>query len=92
MANPPTFFEEGKKVKFGRIGRTLEYEDAEGVLEFTFDIGSHDKAFELGRGAILKGKVVHSPRVASAFECVKRFLESCGYEVEPYPSSATERK
>jgi hypothetical protein len=76
------YIEGEKKVRFGRIGRTLEYEDADGALLFTFDLGSHDKALELGRGAIQDGKVVHSSWVSLARDCAKRFLESCGYEVQ----------
>jgi hypothetical protein len=88
MANRTELAEDGKRIMFGRVARTLEYNDSDGTLFFTFDLGSHEKALELGRNAIQNNKAMRSPRIDAAFEFAKRYLESCGFDVEPYPAVA----
>jgi len=69
-------------VKFGRIARTLEYEDSHERIIFTFD-GSpkSPKWLTLEHHA---SKTPRGPRYGIAFERTKRYLESCGYQVEIY--------
>ena len=67
-------------VKFGRIARTLEYDDAHGQIVFTFDIGSKGK-----KSLVLEHyppAMARSPRYDMAFDRSKQFLESCGYVVQ----------
>jgi hypothetical protein len=78
-------------VKFGKYARTLEYEDAEGCIRFTFDAGSKfDFKNPSGAGKdslCLEHHGSSTPRTARyvlAFERTKQFLESCGYDVEIY--------
>jgi hypothetical protein len=78
-------------VKFGKIARTLEYDDAEGHILFTFDMGSKfDFKNPNGPGKnslCLEHHAPSTPRssqYAVAFERTKQYLESCGYEVEIY--------
>jgi hypothetical protein len=69
-------------VKFGRIARTILYQDSEGELTFTLDSSPN------GRHSIT---LEHHPLVARkddrydiAFERAKQHLESCGFQVETY--------
>jgi hypothetical protein len=67
-------------VKFGRAARTLEYEDHHLQLIFTFDLGSGG-----GKSLCLEHWSPHNQRVPQyglAFNRVKQYLESCGYQVE----------
>jgi hypothetical protein len=73
-------------VKFGKIARTLDYNDPEGHLVFTFDRGpGGDKSICLEHHAPRKQSV---PRYSIAFERAKEFLESCDYQVEIHGSVA----
>ena len=86
-SEPPKDF----AVKFGKYGRTVEYDDAEDHIVFTFDLGSKfDFKNPNGPGKnslCLEHHAPSNPRSARyvvAFERTKQFLESCGYEVEIY--------
>ena len=73
-------------VRFGKIARTLEYEDSEGRIGFGFD-GSPkgQKHLVLEHGATagdFKTVIPRGARYDLAFERVRQYLVSCGYEVE----------
>jgi len=79
------------KVSFGRIGRTLCYEDKEGALLFCFEAApSTDPAKKkwtifLGNRALSgdgKEMIPASARIETAFVRAKNYLITCGYEVE----------
>ena len=78
-------------VKFGKVARTLDYDDPEEHILFTFDLGSKfDFKNPTGPGKNSLCLEHHapstsrSPQYALAFERTKQYLESCGYEVEIY--------
>jgi hypothetical protein len=72
--------------KFGKVARTLEYEDPQGHLVFTFDLGSGgDKSLCLEHFTPQSQRV---PRYRVAFERAKEYLESCGYQVEIFGAFA----
>src|ERR1700735_3577789 len=73
-------------VKFGKTARTLEYNDPEGHLTFTFDQGSRDKSLCLEH---FPARKQIAPRYGIAFERAKEFLQSKGYKVEMYGDFAT---
>ena len=78
-------------MKFGEIARTLEYDDADDHMLFTFDMGSKfdfKNPNGLDKNSLClehhAPSTPRSPRYAIAFGRTKQFLESCGYEVEIY--------
>jgi hypothetical protein len=74
-------------VRFGKIARTIEYDDAQGHLGFAVDRGAGGgKSLVLEHYEPRKQTV---PRYAIAFERTKRFLESRGYQVEVYGTLAS---
>jgi hypothetical protein len=75
-------------VAFGKEARAFEYQDPEGHITFTFDIGSK---FELGHKNSIclehhGPHTVRTPRYHLDFERTKRYLQSCGYDVEIWGS------
>jgi hypothetical protein len=69
-------------VRFGKHARTLNYDDPHDHFLFTFDIGSKgNKSLCLEHHA---PQAPRRPRYGIAFERTKKYLESCGYEVEIY--------
>jgi hypothetical protein len=75
-------------VKFGKIARTIDYDDAAGHILFTLDAGSK---FDFknpsgpGKNSLCLGHnspQKRGPNYGIAFERVKQHLESLGYEVE----------
>jgi len=69
-------------VKFGKYARTLEYDDHQVHILFTFDLGSKgNKSLCLEYHA---PQTPRGPRYDVAFDRTKQYLESCGYEVEIY--------
>ncbi len=69
-------------VRFGKYARTLDYDDPHGHILFTFDIGSKgNKSLCLEHHA---PQTSRSQQYGIAFERTKKYLESCGYEVEVY--------
>ena len=77
MSSPNDF-----AVRFGKIARTLEYDDAHGRIVFTFDLGSQGN-----KSLCLEHHAPKTPRAQQydlAFERTKQFLESHGYQVETY--------
>lgn len=71
-------------VKFGRYARTLDYQDGQGHITFTFDVSPKgNKCFYLETGGA-KQRALIGTRFDAAVERAKKFLESCGYEVEIY--------
>lgn len=69
-------------VRFGKCARTIDYVDQYGHILFTFDIGSKGK-----KSLCLEHhapQAPRSPQYGVAFERTKKYLESCGYEVETY--------
>ena len=73
-------------VRFGKIARTLEYDDSEGRIVFAFD-GSPKgpKHVVLEHGATagdFKTEIPRGARFDLAFERARQYLLSCGYEVE----------
>ena len=77
-SEPPKDF----TVKFGKYARTLEYDDPQERILFTFDVGSKgNKSLCLEHHA---PQMPRSPRYDIAFDRAKQYLESCGYEVEIY--------
>ena len=85
------------KVSFGRIGRTLVYEDEAGILLFTFDCSPAEKPSErewnlhlskkalvdVGGNFVLNNgsSEVELDRLATALERVRQYASSCGYIV-----------
>jgi hypothetical protein len=75
-------------VKFGRTARTLNYEDAQGHITFTFDLAA-DGSLVLETGGD-KQRVIIGPRFDVAVNRAKKYIESCGYVVEIYdPAKGT---
>ena len=73
-------------VTFSRDARALDYDDPQGHLVFTFDLGSAgNKSICLEHFSSQTQRV---PRYRLAFERTKEFLESCGYQVEVYGAFA----
>ncbi len=74
-------------LKFGRVARTLEYDDPQGHIVFTFDLGQGgDKSLCLEHYLPQNQRV---PRYRIAFARAKEYLESCGYSVEVYGALAS---
>jgi hypothetical protein len=78
-------------VKFGNIARTIECDDAEGQILFTFDAGSKFDFKNPNRPGKNSLCLEHhpsdwprGPRYDLAFRRAKEYLESCGYDVEIY--------
>jgi hypothetical protein len=70
------------RVKFGKYARTVEYDDREVHILFTFDIdGPHSIILEHHAPSMPR-----HPRYAIAFERVKQFLEKPGTDVQIYGS------
>jgi hypothetical protein len=68
------------KVKLGKVARTLECEDSEGCILFTFDVGEvGDKSICLEHHSLDRPR---GPRYDAAFREAKRHLEARGYTVE----------
>ena len=88
-------------VSFGKIARTLLYEDSGGAIRFGFDVSPHKEASEGKWTIVLERPSSESRRVASitdgqlrvveqrrldiAFERSKQYLVSCGYLVKIWP-------
>lgn len=69
-------------VKWGRILRTVVYQDSNGELLFTTDASNKGKQW-----IVLEHYSPRTPRETNyyiAFERIKQYLESCGYSVEIY--------
>lgn len=66
-------------VKFGEIGRTLEYSDVEGHIEFTFDVGS-DGNISLS-SMYQPSAPFDGARYEIAVERTKQYLQSQGFWV-----------
>jgi hypothetical protein len=67
-------------VKFGAIARTIEYDEPQGRLLFTFDLSNaNPKTVVLEHHS---PKTLRGPRYNIAFDRTKQFLESRGYKVE----------
>ena len=69
------------------VGWSLVYEDAAGRLRFVFEPGGPPKSMVLCSRPIATNKIVelteeNRARLNLAIERTKKFLESCGYEVE----------
>jgi hypothetical protein len=74
-------------VKFGNLARTVEYDDTDGHIVFTFDLGSAGaKSVCLEHFSPRRQRV---PRYHVAFNRVKDFLESSGYQIEIYGDFAS---
>jgi hypothetical protein len=78
-------------LKLGKYARTIEYDDADEHILFTFDLGSKfDFKNPSGPGKNSLSLEHHppstprSPRYALAFERTKQFMESHGFDVEIY--------
>ena len=78
------------KVSFGRIGRTLTYEDEGGTLLFTFDFAMPDgKRIIISKTSLTANlKPISSDlseaeqsRLKMAHERVKQYVISCGYKL-----------
>jgi hypothetical protein len=65
-------------VEFANTARVLEYRDAAGVFQFTFDIPPKDKALTLEHHSARKTR---TRNYDVAFARTREFLESCGYQV-----------
>jgi hypothetical protein len=89
------------KVSFGRVARTLIYEDSSGVICFGFDVSPSE---EVSKGKWMIGlerpldefkriarmgdeqlRAVWQKRLDLAFERTKQYLVSCGYLVKIWP-------
>jgi len=85
------------KVSFGRLARTLVFEDKAGILRFTFDFGPIEEPSGKRRNLVLDKRAlidvggkpvlyngdseVERKRVAAALERVRQYASSCGYTV-----------
>ena len=77
-SEPPKDF----TVKFGKYAHTVEYDDPEAHILFTFDIdGPHSITLEHHAPSMPR-----HPRYPIAFQRVKQFLEKPGTEVNIYGS------
>ena len=68
-------------VKFGKAARTIEYIDALGQTELTFDIGSDLKTLILEH---YPPSIERPQNYGNAFERAKQLLKECGYRVEVF--------
>jgi hypothetical protein len=89
------------KVTFGKIARTLLYEDSQGVIRFGFVVGPSKEpskgkwTVNLERpSAASKGidtiedeqlRMAEQKRLELAFERTKKYLASRGYQVKVWP-------
>jgi hypothetical protein len=76
------------KVSFGKIARTLIYEDSLSSVLLAFDIG--DKTRSGQNTTVLEHPGRSSPendeqRIRTAMDRAREYLVSCGYNVEIYP-------
>jgi hypothetical protein len=79
-AHAPTYI----PVRFSaRVGRVLECDAPGGRIEFTVDSGPHDKSIYLEHHP---HDWPRGPAYVAAFEAARKYLESCGYEVEIHGS------
>ncbi len=84
------------KIQFGRIARTLLYEDSQGAIRFTFDCslgrGPNGKYIvELDHPSLVLKRInsiedehlrmAERQRMDLAIERTKQYLLSCGYEI-----------
>ena len=84
---------EDYKVQFGRIGRTVRYEDSLGIILFAFDADTSkgQKIIVLGGQALnndfkpIDAVEADRSRIDLALERTKRYLLSCGYQVVVEP-------
>lgn len=78
------------KVSFGRIAKTLLFEDEQGILVFCWelDTSASKKHMVLERQPLsaelreLGREVLASDRVAIALAAAHEYLKACGYTVE----------
>jgi hypothetical protein len=66
-------------VKFGEIGRSIEYDDLDGAMRFTFSVSSAD---ERSLSFVHPVDVVADSRYQIAFDRTKQHLESLGFSVD----------
>jgi hypothetical protein len=70
------------RVKFGAAIGTVLYEDACGELKFSFDMGTSGGKNLISLFPIRKTTVQSEQAwIDSAFEKVKEYVRSCGYQV-----------
>jgi hypothetical protein len=73
------------KVSFGRIARTLIYEDSKGTLCFTFDVDTSNGKNTLILERMGKSLIeAEQSRFDLALERAKQYLLSRGHEVEVF--------
>ena len=94
------------KVSFGRIAKTILYEDSFGTIRFGFDvspygdpskgkwtIGLERPADQLKQADSIEDeqlRTTEQKRIETAFERVKEYLFSCGYQVKIWPDEFEE--
>jgi hypothetical protein len=79
-------------VSFGRVARTIPYQDGVGILQFGFDV-KPAKSPATGKWVLVLERKVLVPgggganpnRAEVAFARVKEYAISCGYEVVDFP-------
>ena len=70
-------------VKFGSAVRTILYDDSYGTLKFTFDVDTSGGKKLLYLDPKMKTIIgSEQERIDLAYEKVKEYLGSCGYEVQ----------
>jgi hypothetical protein len=75
---PKIFAVNMNDVRFGQLARTLEYQDADGLILFTFDLSPADpKRITLEHNVSLPRGI----RYDKAFEATRKYLEARGYVV-----------
>jgi hypothetical protein len=74
----------GYRVDFGKIARTILYEDSKGTLCFTFDADSSTKpqTVFLERQSNAQLNPDEQLRIDLALNRTKEYLHSCGYQVQ----------
>lgn len=96
------------KVSFGKIARTILYEDFEGVIRFTFDASPSKESSERRWTMILERppgrfrqideiedehlRTVEQRQLELAFERVRQYLVACGYQVKILPEEPEKAK
>jgi hypothetical protein len=79
VTSSPKYVTSEFRVRFGEIGRTLEYDDVHGHLEFTFTV---DPAANTYLRLTDPARSFGEPRYELAVERTKLHLESLGFSVD----------
>lgn len=81
-AGPKTKASNDFSLRFAEMGRTVEYDDADGTIYFSFMVGSEDRSIVLNHHA----SPINQAGYQRALERTKHYLESLGFRVRFIPA------